>query len=57
MVPAYPANAKFDKNNQNKQTFTGTVIQCMEMIIQILHLHSISVSVGIKIDSKILELD
>lgn len=32
MVPAYPAKAKSDKNNQNKQILTGTVIQCMEMI-------------------------
>lgn len=57
MVPAYPAKAKCDKNSQNKQTLTGTVIQCMEMIVWILHLHSISVTIGTKIDSKILKLD
>lgn len=57
MVLAYPAKAKCDKNRQNKQTLTGTVIQCMEMIVRILHLHSISVSIGTKIDSKTLKLD
>lgn len=36
MVPAYPAEAKCDKNSQNKQVFTGTEIQCTEMIIQML---------------------
>lgn len=57
MVPAYPAKAKSDKNSLNKQTVTGTVIQVMEMIVQILHFHSISVNIGTKIDSKILKHD
>lgn len=57
MVPAYPAKAKYDKNSLNKQTVTGAVIQGMEMIVQILHLHSISVNIGTKTDSKILRLD
>lgn len=35
MVPAYPAEAKYDKNSQ-KHVLTGTEIQCIEMIIQML---------------------
>lgn len=49
--------AKCDKNNQNKQILTGTVIQCVDTIAWILHLHSISFNIGTKKDSKTLKLD
>jgi len=57
MVPAYPAEAKCDKNSQNKQVLTGTAIQCMEMFIQMLFWQRISVAIGAKIDSKIPKLN
>lgn len=57
MVPAYPAEAKCDKNSQNKQVLTGTEIQCMEMFIQMLFWQRISVAIGAKIDSKIPKLN